>query len=82
MGNKADDLIKRLRLTKRNWSDTDLGTILLGKGLKSRRGKHGILYKHPKHNHLTIQIPYRKGVAPVYPKKVLELVEELHKLDS
>lgn len=79
---RSQKLLARLGESKRNWSDDDLGTILISYGFRARKAKHGTLYKHPVYKELTIMIAKRKNLAPVYAREVERLLNELEERTS
>lgn len=76
MVSKARKLLEKLRETKRNWTCSDLTTILEGAGFEWRDSKHRV-FRHSEFSDLgSYPIPRTDELAPVYAKDVLRCVEE------
>lgn len=79
---RSQKLLDHLRESKRNWSSDDLGTILISRGFRDRKARHGCLYQHTVYKDLIIQIANRKNLAPKYACNVESIINELEKRQS
>jgi hypothetical protein len=73
---KVQKLLRRLRQTRRAWDEADLRKLLVGCGFRVYDAGHAV-YEHEDYADLTLTIPRRKDLPPVYAQRALRMIDEV-----